>query len=149
VIDIVAQGVQAMVDPRIRETVAAVRELDTAKDPGIGLSAIAKALGIDKSSASRRVRVAVEDGYLANLEERKGRPARVTLGDPLPEERAVLPHPDALAGERGGGVLSPPATLQQCNGSDGAQNGNLHYDQTEDRTETEPWQQGMWEEGEV
>jgi hypothetical protein len=48
----------------------------------------------------RQVRVAIEDGYLADLEERKGRPARLTPGDPLPGERAVLPHPDMLAGER-------------------------------------------------
>jgi hypothetical protein len=90
------------VDARIRDTVQAVKELDTPKDPGIGLTAIAKALGIDKSSASRRVRVAIEDGYLANLEERNGRPARITLGDPLPEERPVLPPPHALAAEREG-----------------------------------------------
>jgi hypothetical protein len=105
VIDIIAQGVQAMVDARIRDTVEAVKELDTPKDPGIGLAPTAKALGIDKSAASRRVRVAIEDGYLTNLDgsRRKGRPARITLGDPLPEERPVLPSPDALAGYRGGG----------------------------------------------
>jgi hypothetical protein len=101
VIDIIAQGVQAMVDSRIRETVEVVKELDSPKDPGIGLGAIAKALGIDKSSASRRVRVAIEEGYLVNLEDRNGRPARITLGDPLPQERAVLPHPDALDGKGG------------------------------------------------
>jgi hypothetical protein len=116
VIDIISQGVQAMVDSRIRDTVAAVKELDTPKDPGIGLSAIAKALGIDKSAASRRVRVAIEEGYLTNLDgsRRNGRPARITLGDPLPQERAVLPHPDALTSEWGG-VIPPSngATVQR------------------------------------
>jgi hypothetical protein len=96
VIDIIAQGVQATVSATIRETVAAVKELDDPTDPGIKVTALAGVLGIDKSSALRRVRVAIEDGYLINLEERKGRPARITLGDPLPAERAVLPHPDAL-----------------------------------------------------
>jgi hypothetical protein len=105
VIDIIAQGVQAMVDARIRDTVQAVKELDTPVNPGIGLTAIAKALGIDKSAASRRVRVAIEEGYLANLEERNGRPARITLGDPLPEERPVLPPPQALAAEGEGGSV--------------------------------------------
>jgi len=90
-----------MVDPRIRETVAAVKELDTPVDPGIHITAVAKALGIDRSAASRRVRVATEDGYLSNLEECSGRPARITFGNPLPEERAVLPRPDALAAEGG------------------------------------------------
>jgi hypothetical protein len=102
VIDLIAQGVQAAVDPRIRETVASVKELDTPVDPGIKITAIAKALGIDRSAASRRLRVAVEDGYLTNLEDSNGRAARITLGDPLPEARAVLLHPEALPAERGG-----------------------------------------------
>ena len=118
VIENVAQGVQAAVDATTRETVAAVKELDRPGDPGITVTQVAQALGIDKSAASRRVRVAIEDGYLTNLEERKGRAARLTLGDPLPEERTVLPHPDVLAG--GGGVLSLVATVQPCNpGGDG------------------------------
>jgi hypothetical protein len=110
-----------MVDPRIRETVRGVKELDTPVDPGINITAVAKALGIDRLAASRRVRAAIEDGYLTNLEERKGRPARITLGDPLPEERAVLPHPDALAAERGvGGVLSPQTRVHACTRSTSA-----------------------------
>ena len=121
VIDLIAQGVQATVSTSIRETVAAVKELDTPTDPGIGLAPIAKRLGIDRSAASRRVRVAVEEGYLVNLEQRNGRPARITPGDPLPEEGAVLPHPDALFGEGEGrcGVSSPPSKAQRCKGSDG------------------------------
>jgi hypothetical protein len=139
VIDIIAQGVQAMVDARIRDTVEAVKELDTPKDPGIGLAPIAKALGIDKSAASRRVRVAIEDGYLVNLEERKGRPARITLGDPLPEERPVLPSPDALAKDRGGrGGYTPSnngATVQRS--PEGI---------ADDRAELQPWQRSILDE---
>jgi hypothetical protein len=73
------------------------------------------------------VRVAIEDGYLVNLEQRRGRPARITLGDPLPEERAVLPHPDALAGERGGGaIVSPRSSLHECTSpSQATQGGGL------------------------
>jgi len=159
VIDIIAQGVQATVDPRIRETVTAVKELDTPRDSGVKVTAIAKALSIDKSAALRRVRVAIEEGYLTNLEERKGRPARIVLGDPLPEERTVLPHPDTLAGDRGGGgVLSLPPTVQPCNRAGvgqiptgGPPPGNhradavtdLHY---EERAGLEPWQQSILEE---
>jgi hypothetical protein len=138
VIDIIAQGVQAMVDARIRDTVEAVKELDTRKDPGIGLASIAKALGIDKSAASRRVRVAIEDGYLTNLEDRNGRPARITLGDPLPEERPVLPSPDALAGDRGEGGYTPSnngATVQRS--PEGI---------ADDRAGLEPWQQSILDE---
>jgi hypothetical protein len=118
VIDIIAQGVQATVDARIRDTVEAVKELDTPTDPGVQVTAIAVVLGLDKSATLRRVRVAIEDGYLVNLEERKGRPARITLGDPLPEERPVLPHPDVFAERQEGGVgIPPPSTVQPCNRS--------------------------------
>jgi hypothetical protein len=139
VIDIIAQGVQAMVSETVRDTVEAVKELDRPNDPGVQVVAVAKALGIDKSAALRRVRVAIEDGYLVNLEERKGRPARITPGDPLPEQRPVLPHPDALPGDRGGGeVISPPSTVQPCNRSDQAP--------VDDGADLESWWKGLLED---
>jgi hypothetical protein len=55
------------------------------------------ALGIDRSSVSRRVRVAIEQGYLRNLEDREGKPAKLVLGDPLPDDLEILPLPEALA----------------------------------------------------
>ena len=42
------------------------------------------ALKLDKSAISRRVAAALDGGFLKNLEDRKGRPARLVLGDPLP-----------------------------------------------------------------
>jgi hypothetical protein len=42
--------------------------------------------------------VARDGGYLVNLEERRGRPARLVLGEPLPEEVAILPPPTDLEG---------------------------------------------------
>jgi hypothetical protein len=70
-------------------------------------------LGIDKSSASRRIKVAVEKGYLVNTEKQRGRPARIVLGDPLPENLTILPHPEELnccsvADEMEGINLPPP-----------------------------------------
>jgi hypothetical protein len=38
----------------------------------------------------------VDDGYLKNLEDRKGRPARLVLGDDLPEDQPILPDPEEL-----------------------------------------------------
>jgi hypothetical protein len=140
-IDIIAQGVQAMVSATIRETLAAVKELDTPTDPGFKILALAEALGIDRSAVSRRVRVAIEDGYLVNLEERRGRPARITLGDPLPPgaERAVLPHPDALDGGTGGGLVqSPRSSLHECTSPTRAT--------ADDRAGLQPWQQSIQDE---
>ncbi len=89
-----AEGVDATVKPETRETVAAVKALG--KDE-VSVTEIAKALKLDKSAASRRVADAVSGGYLANNETRKGRPARIVLGEPLPGDIEILPHPGRLA----------------------------------------------------
>jgi hypothetical protein len=96
--DLVAAGVGASVSQTVRETVAAVAELTTRQQPRIGvmLGRVAEHLELDKSSASRRVAAAIKAGYLINTEERKGRPACLELGEPLPEEREVLPSPAVL-----------------------------------------------------
>jgi hypothetical protein len=57
-----------------------------------------KALKLDKSVVSRRVAAALDAGLLRNLEDRKGRPARLVLGDPLPDEIELLPTPERLHG---------------------------------------------------
>jgi hypothetical protein len=94
--DIVAEGVEATVPPRVRETVDAVRRLADGSNGGVPLSTLAAALGLDKSAASRRVREAVQRGYLLNQEDRKGRPARLVIGDPMSEELGILPAPDLV-----------------------------------------------------
>jgi hypothetical protein len=62
----------------------------------------------NKSALSRRVAGALDGGYLKNQEERKGRPARRVLGDPLPANRDVLPRPDRLSRERLHGCTADP-----------------------------------------
>jgi hypothetical protein len=42
------------------------------------------------------VQLAIEGGYLKNREEREGRPYRLVLGDPMPEDREILPKPEEL-----------------------------------------------------
>ncbi len=108
VADLVAEGVEATVPATVRETVAAVRTLtgqDGAtlaarlredSDATISLAAIARALKVDKSAASRRVSVARDRGYLRNLETKRGQPARIALGEPLPEETPILPEPEVV-----------------------------------------------------
>jgi hypothetical protein len=96
VTDLVSQGVKMSVSKEIRDTVAAVAELATGEKL-VSLRQVADHLHIDKSSASRRVRVAIEDGYLVNHEDKKGKPAKLGLGDALPAEKPVLPAPADLA----------------------------------------------------
>ncbi len=92
---IVSEGVGATVVSSIRETVEAVRFL-LESETDVSLAKTAKYLKLDKSATSRRVTAAVQQGYLENLEDRKGRPARIVLGDPLPTELEVLPTVEAL-----------------------------------------------------
>lgn len=96
VADLLAEGVGATVSQTVREAVEAVEELGGAASEGVTVAALAKALKLDKASASRRQRAAVEAGYLRNLESVRGKPARLVLGDPLPEELEVLPDPSRL-----------------------------------------------------
>ena len=110
--DLVSDGIDATVPATVREAVAAVGRLseDAEGDP-VSLAAIARELDLDKSAASRRVRRAVDAGYLKNLEDKRGKPARLVLGDPLPEDLRILPATEALH------RCTAEAT-QQCNGGD-------------------------------
>jgi hypothetical protein len=94
VADLVSQGVGVTVSANVRETVRAVEELAGAD--GVSTSALAQKLQLDKSSTSRRAKEAIAKGYLKNLEDKRGRPARLVLGDPLPGDNLVLPTPDML-----------------------------------------------------
>ena len=79
--DLIAEAAEQSVSATVRETVQAV-----AQHPGISVTALGRNLGIDKSTASRRVDQAIEKGYLVNADDRKGYSARLILGEPLPED---------------------------------------------------------------
>ncbi len=97
VADMVSEGVDAVVNPNIKETVKAVERLTApADEEHASVNDIAKELKLDKSAASRRVKVAREAGYLVNLEESRGKPAKLALGEPLPADLVILPEPKDL-----------------------------------------------------
>jgi hypothetical protein len=96
VADLVAEGVDATVSPAIRETVSAVRDLTPNDGDAISITAVAGRLQLDKSAVSRRVRAATEAGYLVNLEDKKGKPAKLVIGAELPDDVVILPEPDRL-----------------------------------------------------
>jgi hypothetical protein len=109
---LVAAGVGATVAPAVRETVAAVRALGT---EDITVHQVAAYLRLDKSAAWRRVQRALEDGYLRNREDRRGRPARLEVGDPLPAGVPVLPAARDVRARGEGADLSPRAQQQPRN----------------------------------
>ena len=94
VADVFAEGIGATVSTTVRETVDAVAAL---KKDEVSRGELAAKLALDKSVTSRRLRQATELGYLVNRETRRGRPARIVLGDPMPEMVKLLPEPGELA----------------------------------------------------
>lgn len=75
----------------IRETVAAVKEMLTSREP-VTATTLAAKLGIDRGTASRRVQAAIRQGWLRNRQTKKGQPWDLAPGEPLPEE-TDLPSP--------------------------------------------------------
>jgi hypothetical protein len=57
---------------------------------------VAKALGIDRSAASRRLERPLALGFVVNREDRPNRPAKLVPGDPLPSPKKAIPAPAEL-----------------------------------------------------
>ncbi len=98
VADLVSEGIEATVPATVREIVEALRKMNNESDEASTIAELARELELDKSAAWRRVRTAMDRGYIKNLEDRKGRPARLVPGDALPDDIEILPSPERLQG---------------------------------------------------
>ncbi len=96
VADLVADEVEATVPATVSETVTAVGTLYREREHACTYLQLAEALGLDKSAAMRRAKVAIARGYLKNLETRRGQPAKLIPGEPLPGAVDILPTVEAL-----------------------------------------------------
>ena len=76
---------------------------DSNGDP-VTMTQVGRELKLNKNPTYQRVQRAIEGGYLKNLEDRKGRPARLVLDDQMPEDQPVLPDPEQLRGFRVSGI---------------------------------------------
>ena len=94
--DVVAEGVEATVPATMRETVGAIKTVMGASAQDVSIAGIARELKLDKAAASRRVRAALDLGFLKNQETKRGLPSRLVLGNPLPEEQPMLPTPEGV-----------------------------------------------------
>src|SRR3984893_9310255 len=118
--DLVAVGVDATVKPEVREVVRAVSTLIEKGQQEVRQSELKSALQLDKSAISRRVADALDGGFLKNLEDRKGRPTRLIIGEALPDNQEVLPTFEQLFGGVGlrsckvdpGGKPPPPRPIE-------------------------------------
>jgi hypothetical protein len=98
VADLVSEGIEATVPATVRETVEMVKRLRDETERDVTIAALADELELDKSAAWRRVRSAIDRGYLENQEDRKGRPAKLVVADALPDDIEILPAPERLQG---------------------------------------------------
>ena len=102
---VVSEGIEASVPSDVRETVIAVQWLCTGNETTT-VSEVARELGVDKSTASRRVKKALKLGYIHNDETRRGHVYQLREGDTLPADNAILPTPEELSSRM---VASDPA----------------------------------------
>jgi len=98
----------------VRETVQAVEAAGV--EGGISRARLAQALNVDKSVASRRWLAARAGGYLKNLEDKRGKPARIVLADPLPDDVEVLPATSAVVQAVQRGSAAPLPLLRRGEG---------------------------------
>ena len=78
-------------------TVDAVgRLIEDSDEDAVNVRQVGAELELEYQPAYRRVKMAEDAGYLRNLEDRKGKPARLVVGDPMPEDVAILPEPEEL-----------------------------------------------------
>ena len=96
----------------VRETVEAVKALAKSSLNGVPQSALRERLRLDRGSISRRIKQAIDLGYLVDDQEKKGQPAQLKIGEPMPDEVDVLPRPEMFAGDR--------CSVAACSGGIGA-----------------------------
>lgn len=122
VADLVAEGIEATVPATVRKTVDTVKRLIEAGTSEVSVARLAQALNLDKASASRRARAALDRGFLTNLEGKQGRPFRLVVGDPLPEEKQILPTAEEVlhrCAANGGDKDPPPSSPSNKQGGEG------------------------------
>ena len=115
--DAVSDGVGAIVAASVRETVQGVSKLIDQGNPSVTVAQAAHLLKIDRSAGTRRVRTAIDRGYLINTENKKGKAIKVVLGEALPDDLELLPSPEKLvvcrcaAVKEGIDTPPPPTTM--------------------------------------
>jgi hypothetical protein len=88
VVHLFAEGIGATVPQTVRETVAAVEKLGR----DVSAAAVGRLLELDRSTISYRVNKALDCGFLVNSETGKGRPSKLSVGDPIPDGQEILPE---------------------------------------------------------
>jgi hypothetical protein len=107
--DLLAAASELKISEVMAQTIAVVEDFqfETEEDEarersneGVTVRQVAEVLNLDRSAAQRRLYKAASDGFVINLEDRQGRPARYKTTDEAPiEGAALLPTPDEVRSE--------------------------------------------------
>jgi hypothetical protein len=91
--DIAAEGAGIAVSHELMETINAVRIVtaDMPVDDGATAYEVGKKLGLDNSTAHRRLRVAADKGFVTNLQKHKWQPGKYRLTELEVEAEQLLP----------------------------------------------------------
>ena len=108
--DLISEAVEKTVKPEVRDAVAAVVALGGSEGAHVTQAMLVQRMKLDKGTVSRRVKAALDAGYLNNEEERRGRPHKLVVGNPLPDDLQILPSHEVLHGctVARGGHTHPP-----------------------------------------
>lgn len=98
VLGVISEGLNATVSAATRETVGAVADIVGNGSQYASNAMLEQVLKIDRSAVYRRVSKAISQGYLVNDEDRPRKPTKLKLGEALPEDEAILPERDCVAG---------------------------------------------------
>jgi Arc/MetJ family transcription regulator len=90
VANLMSDAVGTTVKATVRQTVEAITQL--AAPEGVTVKQLADRLQLERSAAQYRVQAARDGGFIVNIEDRRGMPARYALDNPLPAEVALLPE---------------------------------------------------------
>jgi hypothetical protein len=95
----VSDATEVSVPVKVRETVQAV-ETTLAEKAGKTVMAkeVEECLGLDKGTISKRIKKAIELGYLEDIGDGQGYSMKLKLKEPMPEDTHILPAPSELEG---------------------------------------------------
>jgi len=94
--NVISDSVGATVDKKVREVVIAVEKAIVGDNDHATLQHLCNTLKLHKSTVSRRVSQAISSGYLVNTQDKRGKPYKLIIGEPLPGEVELLPAPEKV-----------------------------------------------------
>lgn len=97
VADLVSEGAGEAVSATVRKTVEAVKgAVLMSGGKAVTNAAVGKRLEVGQSTTWKRLKTALDLGYVKNLEEKRNQPNLYVVGEPMPDDITILPTADDL-----------------------------------------------------